>query len=715
MRSVEMLALDEAADHRDLAERALEEVRLLDPLDELALEDVGGKQWPRVLDRLEAVGGEGIIVGDEAERLQAGVLHPLGDQHAERLVRVPALEAVGAHVVAALAREGLDQQLVGLGEDRAALLNLEPFAHVVGEAVPVGGAGEEPADSVGEVGRHAHPLPAVGHQPRLLRRGADDDVGFLEAQHLEAEAGEEDVVADAERRAEAFLDPAEHPAIVETHVHHRVVDDHPGIEAVLGGGRRAGDAPLAGLEFDQPLELVVGAQRVAAGRDVIEHPAPHLVGEAAVGRRGADLGEQFGRIERTGAGDAHDVLGKRVERAGAEDLGVELACRDRVKRGLGLEIFEAIAGHDHAARRLVEAVIGAADPLQQARAALGRAHLDDEVDVAPVNAEVEAGGRNEGAQLARGHRRFDLAPRLEREAAVVNADRQAGLVGGPQFLEDQLGQAAGVAEHQGRLVTLDQLDHLARGVAAGVAAPRHLAFGDEDGEVGLGAGLPRDQPDRVNVAIGRKPGAVGVGVADRCAERDPAQRRAQRLEPRQSEREEVAALLAGEGVDLVDDDRVEVGEQCRAVRVGQQQAQRLRGGQQHLRRADPLARLAVGWGIAAAGLDPELEAHLVDRGEQVALDVDRERLQRRDVERVKPVGRPLDQVDQGRQEAGQRLAGSGRGDEQGVLAGAGGVEHRQLVGARAPAAAGKPALERGRKRLAQSSSVPSSCLFSSLR
>ena len=107
------------------------------------------------------------------------------------------------------------------------------------------------------------------------------------------------------------------------------------------------------------------------------------------------------------------MLGEHVERSGAEILGVELAVVDRVERGARLEIFEAVAGDDHALARLVEPVVGAADPLQQARAALGRAHLHDEVDVAPVDAEVEAGGRDQAAQLARRHRRLDLAPRLD--------------------------------------------------------------------------------------------------------------------------------------------------------------------------------------------------------------------------------------------------------------------------------------------------------------
>jgi hypothetical protein len=39
-----MVALDEAADHRDLAEGALQQVRALHPFDELVLEDVGREE-----------------------------------------------------------------------------------------------------------------------------------------------------------------------------------------------------------------------------------------------------------------------------------------------------------------------------------------------------------------------------------------------------------------------------------------------------------------------------------------------------------------------------------------------------------------------------------------------------------------------------------------------------------------------------------------------
>src|SRR3546814_9630781 len=74
-----------------------------------------------------------------------------------------------------------------------------------------------------------------------------------------------------------------------------------------------------------------------------------------------------------------------------------------------------------------------------------------------------------------------------------------------------------------------------------------------------------------------------------------------------------SAFSRGEGMDLVDDDSAEPLEQKRAVLVAEQQAQRLRRRQQHLRRLHPLPRLAIRRRVAGAGLDPDVEAHLRDR------------------------------------------------------------------------------------------------------
>ena len=145
---------------------------------------------------------------------------------------------------------------------------------------------------------------------------------------------------------------------------------------------------------------------------------------------------------------------------------------------------------------------------------------------------------------------------------------------------------------------------------------------------------PQHHVDLVHVGVGREPTAIGVGIGDGGGKADAAQVRRDPLEPGQRQRQQVAALVAGEGVDLVEDDGAKPREHREAVGIGQQQRQAFGRGQQHLRRLGPLPRLAVGRGVAGARFDPNVEPHLPDRIEEVALDVDRQRLQRRDIKGV---------------------------------------------------------------------------------
>jgi hypothetical protein len=82
----------------------------------------------------------------------------------------------------------------------------------------------------------------------------------------------------------------------------------------------------------------------------------------------------------------------------------------RFERRLALDHLEAVRRHEQRLARLFEPVIGAANALGEPACALRRADIDDEIDIAPVDAEVECGGAHHGAELPRHHRRLDLAP-----------------------------------------------------------------------------------------------------------------------------------------------------------------------------------------------------------------------------------------------------------------------------------------------------------------
>ncbi len=85
---------------------------------------------------------------------------------------------------------------------------------------------------------------------------------------------------------------------------------------------------------------------------------------------------------------------------------------------------------------------------------------------------------------------------------------------------------------------------------------------------------------------------------------------------------------------LVEHHTLERAEQIRRISGGEQQRELFRRGEQNVGRIAALA-LAFGRGrIAGAGFQPDGQTHLLDRNFQIARDVDRQRLQRRDVERV---------------------------------------------------------------------------------
>ena len=88
----------------------------------------------------------------------------------------------------------------------------------------------------------------------------DDDVGVLDPLDLQAEAGEEEMVAGRQGRGEAFLDRAELAAAPEADVHQRLLDDDPGVHPVLDGDGGAGDPPHAVRFGNEPAEPVIGAQ-----------------------------------------------------------------------------------------------------------------------------------------------------------------------------------------------------------------------------------------------------------------------------------------------------------------------------------------------------------------------------------------------------------------------------------------------------------------------
>ena len=96
--------------------------------------------------------------------------------------------------------------------------------------------------------------------------------------------------------------------------------------------------------------------------------------------------------------------------------------------------------------------------------------------------------------------------------------------------------------------------------------------------------------------------------------------RRQPPQPRQTERQEIAALGGDQRMQFVEHDALQRGEQKRRVVRRQQQRQLFRRGEQNIRRIAPLPLPPRHRRIAGAGLDLDRQAHLGDRRLQIARD-----------------------------------------------------------------------------------------------
>ena len=268
--------------------------------------------------------------------------------------------------------------------------------------------------------------------------------------------------------------------------------------------------------------------------------------------------------KRAGDGAAEHVLGEHVERSVPDRRRVLRADVVGVERGLAFHDLEPVRRHEDRLRGFVHPVIGTADALGETACALGGADVDHEVDVAPVDAEVERRGRHHRADGAGRHRGLHLAPLADIERAVVERDRQRGLVRPPEFGEDELGLAAGVDEDQRHPVCRDLGENVADRIAGGVAGPGDALLRLEDADLGLSAAGDGHEVRQIAPgarALRHEPGAQIVGLGDGGGETDRADPRPNGPQPCEAEREQVAALGGDQRVQLVEDHRVDFFEE----------------------------------------------------------------------------------------------------------------------------------------------------------
>jgi hypothetical protein len=104
------------------------------------------------------------------------------------------------------------------------------------------------------------------------------------------------------------------------------------------------------------------------------------------------------------------MLRQHIQPTRAQRRGVLRAFGQRGNGRPALHDLEPVGRHQHRAGGLIHAVVGAADPLGQTAGPLGRAHIDHQIHIAPVDPQIERRGADHRAQTPSRHGGFDLAP-----------------------------------------------------------------------------------------------------------------------------------------------------------------------------------------------------------------------------------------------------------------------------------------------------------------
>ena len=223
-----------------------------------------------------------------------------------------------------------------------------------------------------------------------------------------------------------------------------------------------------------------------------------------------------------------------------------------------------VSGKKIALRYAAEPVAGAADALEQRRERARRAEVADEIDVADVDAELERGGRDDDRDLAGLELLLGVEPDPAREAAVMRRPRGPSPSRSPSACATRSTSRRVLTK---TIVVRCASHELARCGRRSPPAARGSRSRRARGRASRPTARIARRCPASTIAQSGVPSAPTAVAADqqpgdlldrllRRREADALQPAAgERVEPLEREREVRAALVAGDGVDLVDDDR----------------------------------------------------------------------------------------------------------------------------------------------------------------
>src|SRR5699024_8451029 len=241
-----------------------------------------------------------------------------------------------------------------------------------------------------------------GQLARLPRRGGDEDAVVGDVLDAPAARAEGEDVADPALVDHLLVELADPPAGALAGSEEDPVETAVGDGAAAGDGQPLGTAPTgdhveAAVPRDARAQLGEVLGGVAAGEHV-QDGVQQAARERGEGGRPPGQGLQVGDRPVLEGAHRDDLLGEDVERVRRYVEGLDGPGAHAFDDDGGLDEVAAELRQDDAGADRTDLVPGAADALQ-AGGDRGRGlDLDDEVDRAHVDAELEAGGRDDAGQ-----------------------------------------------------------------------------------------------------------------------------------------------------------------------------------------------------------------------------------------------------------------------------------------------------------------------------
>ena len=152
------------------------------------------------------------------------------------------------------------------------------------------------------------------------------------------------------------------------------------------------------------------------------------------------------------------LLGQDVVRLGRRDDRLDVAARPQLDQAGGPQQGLVVGGQEEAVAGRAGPPPGAAHPLEEAGHGGRGVDLDDPVEVADVDAQLQRAGGHDDAVVPAGERLLGLPPLVQAQRAVRD---ERGDLQRPQLAAQLLDPRPAVAEDQPLLAAVQPRDHLA--------------------------------------------------------------------------------------------------------------------------------------------------------------------------------------------------------------------------------------------------------------